>query len=381
VRTPRTAPRPAIAPAALAPSLPAPAAPAAGRSRRGATVRRRLAVTAAATGLAMAGALAPPAAGATRATGAGTTPAAVARLTESLGTDVTAGSYYDPAVRATVVNVTTDQAADAVRAAGAVPRHVPYSADRLGAAADTVRALDIGGTAWAGNPRTDQLVVSADSRVDAAGLARLRAAVARYAGAVRLERLAGELRPLLSGGDPVYGGGYRCSLGFNVHAGSVAYYLTAGHCGQAVASWYADGAQATSIGPTVSYTFPGSDYALVRYDNAALPHPSAVGGQVITRAADAYVGERVDRRGSTTGVHAGSVTALNATVNYGDGDVVHGLIETDVCAEPGDSGGSLYAGGSALGLTSGGSGDCASGGTTFYQPVAAALSHYGVTIG
>ena len=68
-------------------------------------------------------------------------------------------------------------------------------------------------------------------------------------------------------------------------------------------------------------------------------------------------------------------------MNYGNGDVVNGLIQTNVCAEPGDSGGSLYSGSTALGLTSGGSGDCTSGGTTFFQPVTAALSAYGVTIG
>ncbi|WP_241780208.1 trypsin-like serine protease, partial [Streptomyces wadayamensis] len=52
----------------------------------------------------------------------------------------------------------------------------------------------------------------------------------------------------------------------------------------------------------------------------------------------------------------------------------------NVCAEPGDSGGALFAGSTALGLTSGGSGNCSSGGTTFFQPVTEALSAYGVSI-
>jgi streptogrisin B len=51
-----------------------------------------------------------------------------------------------------------------------------------------------------------------------------------------------------------------------------------------------------------------------------------------------------------------------------------------VCAEPGDSGGALYSGSTALGLTSGGSGNCSTGGTTFFQPVTEALSVYGATI-
>ena len=57
-----------------------------------------------------------------------------------------------------------------------------------------------------------------------------------------------------------------------------------------------------------------------------------------------------------------------------------GMIQTNVCAEPGDSGGPLYDGTKALGITSGGSGNCRSGGTTFYQPVREAANVYGVTV-
>ena len=105
-----------------------------------------------------------------------------------------------------------------------------------------------------------------------------------------------------------------------------------------------------------------------------------MGSQDITHAASAYIGESVTRRGSTTGVHTGTVTALNVTVHYQSGGTVRGLIQTNVCAEPGDSGGPLYDGTAALGLTSGGSGNCTTGGTTFFQPVTAALSAYGVQV-
>jgi streptogrisin D len=74
------------------------------------------------------------------------------------------------------------------------------------------------------------------------------------------------------------------------------------------------------------------------------------------------------------------VTAVGASVTYEEG-TVNGLIDTNVCAEPGDSGGALFDGGTALGLTSGGSGDCSSGGETFFQPVPAALSALGAGIG
>ncbi|MFI2643495.1 hypothetical protein [Streptomyces sp. NPDC018610] len=52
-----------------------------------------------------------------------------------------------------------------------------------------------------------------------------------------------------------------------------------------------------------------------------------------------------------------------------------------MCAAPGDRGGSLFDGGTALGLTFGGSGDCASGGGTFFQPVTEALPATGAQIG
>ena len=66
-------------------------------------------------------------------------------------------------------------------------------------------------------------------------------------------------------------------------------------------------------------------------------------------------------------------------MNYAEGTVT-GLIRTNVCAEGGDSGGPLFAGTTALGLTSGGSGNCSSGGTTFFQPVNEVLSRYGVSV-
>jgi S1-C subfamily serine protease len=79
-------------------------------------------------------------------------------------------------------------------------------------------------------------------------------------------------------------------------------------------------------------------------------------------------------------VRTGTVTALNVTVHYVGGGTVRQMIQTNVCAEPGDSGGPLYAGSIALGLTSGGSGNCQSGGTTFFQPVTEALGKYNVSV-
>ncbi|MEU1627777.1 S1 family peptidase [Streptomyces sp. NPDC020096] len=295
-----------------------------------------------------------------------------------------AGSYYDAEAKRLVVNVLDNGAANTVRGAGAEPKLVRNSQARLDADREALNTrAAIPGTAWVEDPRVNQVVVTADRTVSHANLAKLTE-IARSLGAgVAVRRTAAELRPLIAGGDAIWGSSARCSLGFNVVKGNQLYFLTAGHCGDAVNSW-----SATRGGPqiaaTAASTFPRHDYALVQY-TATVDHPSAVdlygaGTRPITGAADAITGEAVQRSGSTTGVHSGHVTGLNATVNYSEGQV-DGLIQTDVCAEPGDSGGPLFDGATALGLTSGGSGDCLMGGETFYQPVPQALQAYGVRIG
>ncbi|GAA0917182.1 hypothetical protein GCM10009558_102830 [Virgisporangium aurantiacum] len=57
-----------------------------------------------------------------------------------------------------------------------------------------------------------------------------------------------------------------------------------------------------------------------------------------------------------------------------------GLTRTDVCAEGGDSGGSWISGNQAQGVTSGGSGDCTVGGTTFFQPITEILQRNNLTL-
>ncbi|MGA5322852.1 S1 family peptidase [Streptomyces seoulensis] len=268
-------------------------------------------------------------------------------------------------------------AAFAAPTANASDAHT-FSASQLTKASDSVRQADVPGTAWAVDSKTNRVLVTVDSTVSQAEIAKIK----RQAGAdtLTIKRTAGKFNKLITGGDAIYGGSYRCSLGFNVRSGSTYYFLTAGHCGEVASTWYSNSAKTTVLGTNVGYSFPGNDFALVRYTNSSVAHPSAVGSQTISSAATPAVGTTVTRRGSTTGTHSGKVTALNATVNYGSGDVVSGLIQTTVCAEGGDSGGPLYGGSVAYGLTSGGSGNCSSGGTTFFQPVTEALSYYGVTL-
>jgi streptogrisin D len=193
------------------------------------------------------------------------------------------------------------------------------------------------------------------------------------------------------GGDAIFAAGTRCSLGFNVTVDGAPGFLTAGHCGNAAEAWTSDEAGANALGTITDSQFPETDFAIATLDDAQAEATSAVnldplgqgqgGTQEITGAAEAAVGMQVQRSGSTTGVTDGEVTGLDATVDYGGGDVVNGMIQTNVCAEPGDSGGAMFSEDKAVGLTSGGSGDCTQGGETFFQPVTAALEATGAEIG
>jgi streptogrisin B len=257
----------------------------------------------------------------------------------------------------------------------------PFSTAQLKSAGNSVLKADIPGTAWAVDSKTNRVVVTVDSTVSQAEIAKIKRQAGARADALTIKHTPGKFNKLISGGDAIYASSWRCSLGFNVQDSSgTSYFLTAGHCTDGAGTWWSNSSHSTTLGTTAGSSFPGNDYGIVRYTNSSVTKSGAVGSQDITSAATPSVGTTVYRRGSTTGTHSGRVTALNATVNYGGGDVVSGLIQTTVCAEPGDSGGPLYGGTTAYGLTSGGSGNCSSGGTTFFQPVTEALSAYGVHV-
>ncbi|MEU3751157.1 S1 family peptidase [Streptomyces olivoreticuli] len=296
-----------------------------------------------------------------------------------------AGSYYDEGAHRLVVNVVSSAAEGLVRAAGAQPKVVKYSQAELDSAHAALNAGEaIPGTTWVSDPRVNRVVVTADPTVTGEKLTRLNKTVKSLGDAVLVRRTTTKLTRFIAGGDAIWGPNARCSLGFNVKQSDGSDgFLTAGHCGNAVKTW-----SAAQGGPVIAQTgrstFPGNDYAIVGY-TASGDHPGAVdlyNGNLrsITEVGTAALDQPVERSGSTTGLHDGKVTGLDATVNYAEGQV-KGLIQTDVCAQPGDSGGPLFSGTSALGLLSGGSGDCGLlGGTTFYQPVRPALAAFGASL-
>ncbi|MEU1377168.1 S1 family peptidase [Streptomyces triculaminicus] len=346
-----------------------------------------LAALALTAGLGMAGAAAGPAPAASYAEPRDLSGEEVRTLSASLAGELkagAAGSYYDAATKKLVVNVVDEAGAATVRKAGAEPRMVKYTTTQLDAAGTALREkAGTPGTAWVIDPRIDKLVVTADRTVDTPRFGNLSTMAGTFGDKVETRRTDARFTPYLRGGDAILSGGARCSLGFNVLGGDgTPYFLTAGHCTNGRAVW--NDASGREIGRATGSRFPGDDFGIVKYDSG-VEHPSEVNlyngsAQPVSRAADAFVGEAVQRSGSTTGVHGGTVSALNATVQYAEG-TVSGLIETNVCAEPGDSGGPLFDGATALGLTSGGRGDCTAGGTTYFQPVTEPLTAYGARIG
>jgi streptogrisin C len=195
------------------------------------------------------------------------------------------------------------------------------------------------------------------------------------AGSVSLVEVAEMPRTFINviGGNAYFIGGSRCSVGFSATGG----FVTAGHCGDV---------GNTTSSPSGTFrvsSFPGNDYAYVNTGTDDTPVGAVNnynGGTVnVAGSTAAAVGATVCRSGSTTGWHCGTIQALNASVTYAEG-TVSGLIRTNVCAEPGDSGGSLLAGTQAQGMTSGGSGNCSSGGTTYFQPVREALTAANVSL-
>src|SRR5918993_53578 len=221
------------------------------------------------------------------------------RVTRALGAQG-AGAYLDASGRLTV-NVLGARAAAQVRAAGATPKLVTRSSASL----ERVRAA-----------------------LDAAGTAP----------AVRTQPFYG--------GQAIYRGGSRCSAGFNTRSGSGrTYVLTAGHCTDLGGTWTTSSGQ--TIGPVAASSFPGNDFGAIRISSPAALDPR--GGVLhygafrdITGAGRVPVGGSACKTGSTTGTTCGTVQAYNVTVRYAEG-TVYGMTRTNICTQPGDSGGGLYA--------------------------------------
>ncbi|MGW2566410.1 S1 family peptidase [Streptomyces sp. NPDC001537] len=293
------------------------------------------------------------------------------------------GSWFDAGSGKLTVAVTRGANTAAVRATGATVRLVQHSARQLDAAKKRIDALSApaGIGSWYVDAKTNKVVVDVVAAHRRDNDVRAFLARARQAGPVTVRQTADAPQTFAAGtvgGDPYYTGNVRCSIGFSVYGG----FVTAGHCDQHTGAVY--GWDGSYVGNFQGSSFPDNDYAWVNVGSGWWTVPVVLGwgtvsDQLVRGSAEAPVGASICRSGSTSHWHCGTVLAKNETVNYSQG-AVHELTKTSVCAEPGDSGGSFISGDQAQGVTSGGWGNCSSGGETWYQPVNEILNRYGLTL-
>jgi streptogrisin C len=184
----------------------------------------------------------------------------------------------------------------------------------------------------------------------------------------------------LRGGDRYTTPSAGCSVGFSVTQGSTPGFVTAGHCGTPGTATSGFG---LSQGTFQGSSFPGNDHAWVAVNSQWKARPVVnaydAGKVPVFGSAEAPAGSAVCRSGATTGWRCGAILQRDTSVTYPQG-TVNQVVRTNVCAEPGDSGGSFISGDQAQGVTSGGSGNCSAGGIIFFQPVNEILTAYGLTL-
>src|SRR5690606_16607112 len=167
-------------------------------------------------------------------------PKKAASVAKQLGPAHTAGTYIDSSGKS-VVNVTDQASADAVRKAGDTPRLVDYSTKQL---SSVKKSLDssglVAGTAWSIDPKSNRVTITTDKTVTGAKMAKVKEAAKQFGDKVVLRKSQGTYATKITGGDAIWGDGGRCSLGFNVVYNSDPdkhAFLTAGHCGNAIQTW------------------------------------------------------------------------------------------------------------------------------------------------
>lgn len=301
-----------------------------------------------------------------------------------------AGAWVSENGKKINIAITDDASVDLVTAAGAHPTVMANSLSKLKEgkkALDKIKQPKIlesdsdshsGVTGWYVDIVSNKVVLEAlaTSTAYAEELAT-EAGLAKSEFEVRTVKEIPTTHATVVGGDAyLINNSARCSVGFSVTTG----FITAGHCGGAGSTTTTTSGE--SLGNVAASVFPGdADMAHVQTPGGTVlsPYINGYGGSTpgVKGSNVAPLGSSICRSGSTSGLHCGTVSQYEVTVNYSQG-AVSGLTGTDVCCEPGDSGGSFFSGDQAQGVTSGGSGDCTSGGQTFFQPVNEILNAYGL---
>lgn len=186
--------------------------------------------------------------------------------------------------------------------------------------------------------------------------------------------------PLGGGSDLFTAGGPsgRCSASFAATRDATGFLIASPACRAPVGTLLYSGDQVL-VGPVTSAE---DGVVLVEVTNTTywklvpwVPFGSI--GVSIRGSVETPIGGTVCLVSHTTGLTCGSITAKNQTVHFPEGTLT-GLTRTTICLDPG--GVAFITGDQAQGVTSGGWGNCSTGGQTWFQPVNEILAVYGLSL-
>lgn len=156
----------------------------------------------------------------------------------------------------------------------------------------------------------------------------------------------------------VPGGILECSTGFNGELDGKPVVITAAHCagGNDNPVAFPGGEK---FGTMTGVAKDRIDTALIAVDDAHadrfrtnLVGTGADTTQAITGTADPVVGQKACKSGSTTGFSCGTISDVAGTIDVAGTRTIANAFTVDLCALPGDSGGVVFSGDKALGVSS-----------------------------
>lgn len=156
----------------------------------------------------------------------------------------------------------------------------------------------------------------------------------------------------------VPGGVLECSTGFNGELEGEPVVVTAAHCAgeDGTRAAFADGEE---FGTMTRTTREGIDTALIAVDEQFAERftTNLVGTdrdttQAIIGTARPVVGQKACKTGFRTGFSCGTISEVDTDIDVAGSRTIDGAFTVDLCALPGDSGGVVFSGDRALGISS-----------------------------
>lgn len=290
-----------------------------------------------------------------------------AKLESTLGSHI-GGAYTDFATGELTVAVVDGIGAQTAAAEGLKSVRVANSLTRLESLSDQLFSTlkDIDNAGWSINPISNSVDLSLPSSANLT--AAQQTVLAENSSLIKISRSSASMQP--SAGSAAYGGQrylfdndqFTCSIGFfgksNTDPSDIKI-LQAGHCTKTGGSVSKDG---KNLGRDEESTFgqgSSTDYGLIDVNTQNFTGKGAVdkyNGSFLSvkGSTNVAMGDTICKSGQKTKWNCSQVVSTNATVTYRNGPTLRGMIQTNGCTIPGDSGGSNLSGNNAAGVTSGG---------------------------